>query len=153
MCLPVASACVCVAHGREREGAEGKGRHYSPPFSPPPPPGDTLVLLQYDDDTVEKCFRNAYSTIPMRWLTACCFFSLSLVLAFYGTQVMPCASTGARGPFNLTRFVSQMAQLDQSQCKRFLIDYPRTLGVLNCVLFLDFLSKGIYEVLTIYGLW
>ena len=89
----------------------------------------------------------------MRWLTACCFFFLSLVLAFYGTQVMPCASTGARGPFNLTRFVSQMAQLDQSQCKRFLIDYPRTLGVLNCVLFLDFLSKGIYEVLTIYGLW
>ena len=37
--------------------------------------------------------------------------------------------------------------------KRFLIEQPRVLGILNCFLFLAFFSKAIYEVCQGFGYW
>ena len=115
---------------------------------------------------MEKCYDNEMSSTPMRCVSAGCFFFLSIVLAVYGIQVGPVqGAEGSRGSLHASvslcirsatlalMHALQMAQLDPTQCKRFLIEQPRTLGTLNCFLFLAFLSKGVYEVCTIMGEW
>lgn len=92
-------------------------------------------LYHYNGYTnYNKCYHNEMTLTPVRYVVAGCFIFLSLVLALLQFQLMRLESTQT-----------------YTQVKQFLTTNLHTLGILNCVLFLAFLSKGMYELITIFG--
>eukprot|EP00615_Pteridomonas_danica_P012464 CAMPEP_0114338824 /NCGR_PEP_ID=MMETSP0101-20121206/7299_1 /TAXON_ID=38822 ORGANISM="Pteridomonas danica, Strain PT" /NCGR_SAMPLE_ID=MMETSP0101 /ASSEMBLY_ACC=CAM_ASM_000211 /LENGTH=338 /DNA_ID=CAMNT_0001471545 /DNA_START=504 /DNA_END=1520 /DNA_ORIENTATION=- len=86
-----------------------------------------------DDDGLkakEECFHIALSNVPARWLSAASFIFLAVVLLFYGHKI---------------------GSLNETEASRFFISDAPNLGRFNVLLFLVFMTRGIYEVGTLQG--
>ncbi|KAG5190469.1 hypothetical protein JKP88DRAFT_266933 [Tribonema minus] len=84
------------------------------------------------EDSKRDCYHPPYQAEGFRVVTTFCFFALAVIVAAYGIQ---------------------MARLQESQHRRFLIYEPRALAILNSVLFSVFLSKGIYQLCSTLNIW
>ena len=84
-----------------------------------------------DDDEDGNCSQLEFSTYIFRWFTASIFVSLAALQGLYSIKLL---------------------SLDSQQYMRFLVTSPEWIGVLNCILFISFASRGIYQLFAIFDI-
>lgn len=93
-----------------------------------------ILRERFDINCVESggvsCFYSEYTSYPLRGVTAICFLFLALTQAAYGLK---------------------MAYLHKLQYVRFVISSRRGLAAVNIILVLSFLSRGLYQIVSITG--
>lgn len=89
-----------------------------------------------DDDSLDidvgPCYRAPFEAHGFRSLTIICFYALAVFTAKFGWD---------------------MAALGAGRHQRYLLSEPRALAALNIVLFVVFLSKGTYQLISALDIW
>jgi hypothetical protein len=85
-----------------------------------------------DNNTLLKCFHSEYTSVAFRSITAACFLFLAVAQGAYGWK---------------------LAYVDPRLHQQYLVATPRIVAAVNAALVASFLSRGIYQLATIFGLY
>lgn len=84
-----------------------------------------------DDQDGNSCSQLEFASYVFRWFTASIFVALAALQGLYSLKLL---------------------SLDSQQYMRFLITSPEWIGILNCILFISFASRGIYQIFAIFDI-